>query len=167
MTKFSKDFRVKLVMEVEKGSTINSIAQKYGVGRSTIKTWYANYSCGGVSQLISSNQRYTQEFKIYAIDYRWQNDLSYRLAAAELEIPNQAILYQWEKQYLEFGVSGLQTTKKGRPPKVPKKQEEPKRELTRQEQLESEIAQLRMEIAYLKKLNALVKEREKSKRKTT
>jgi transposase-like protein len=166
MTKFSKDFRVKLVMDVDRGEALGAIAQKYGVGRATLQTWHLNYSRGGVSQLISSNQRYTQEFKIYAIDYRWQNDLSYMVAAAELEIPNGGVLYQWEKRFLEFGVTGLQTTKKGRPPKVPKKQEEPKRELTRQEQLETEIAQLRMENAYLKKLNALVKEREKSKRKT-
>jgi len=166
MTKFSKDFRVKLVMEIEQGSTINSVAQKYGVGRTTLKTWYSNYSYGGVKQLVSINQLYTQEFKIYAIEYRWQNDLSYRVAAAELEIPNGVVLYQWEKRYLEYGVPGLLTTKKGRTPKVPKKIAKPKGDLNREELLEAENAQLRMENAYLKKLNALVQEREKSKKRT-
>ena len=166
MTKFSKDFRVKLIKEVEQGESLNSIARKYGVGRYTLQSWYSKYSNGGVKQLVSPNQHYTQEFKIYAIEYRWQHDLSYRLAAAELEIPNKGILYQWEKRYLEAGASGLLTTTRGRPPKMPKKPEKPKRELTREEQLEADIAQLRMENAYLKKLNALVQEREKSKRKT-
>lgn len=165
MTKFSKDFRVKLVKEVDQGASLNSVAQKYKVGKTTIKKWYADYSHGGVKQLVSSNKYYTQEFKIYAIEYRWQYDLSYRLAAAELEIPSEGVLYQWEKRYLESGSSGLLTTKKGRPPKVPKKPEEPKRNLTREEQLEAENAQLRMENAYLKKLNALVQDREKSKKK--
>lgn len=165
MTKFSKDFRVKLVKEVEQGASLNSVAQKYRVGKSTLKKWYANYSHGGVKQLVSNNKHYSQEFKIYAIEYRWQHDLSYRLAAAELEIPNESLLYQWEKRYLESGASGLLIIRKGRPPKVPKNQEKPKRDLTREEQLEAENAQLRMENAYLKKLNALVQEREKSKKK--
>ncbi|MEL7654730.1 MAG: helix-turn-helix domain-containing protein [Bacillota bacterium] len=166
MTKFNKDFRLKLVKEVDRGLPLNFVAREYGVGRSTLNQWYANYSHGGVNQLVSSNKRYTQEFKINAIEYRWQHDLSYKVAAAELEIPCGGILYQWEKRYLESGASGLLNTKKGRPPKVPKKSEKPKRDLTREEQLEAEIAQLRMENAYLKKLNALVQEREKSKKKT-
>ena len=166
MTKFSKDFRLKLVNEVDQGLPLNFVAQKYGVGKSTLRKWYANYSHGGTKQLVSIRKHYSQEFKIYAIEYRWQHDLSYRLAAAELEIPNEAVLYQWEKRYLEYGASGLLTTRKGRPPKMPKKPEKAKRDLTREEQLEAEIAQLRMENAYLKKLNALVQEREKCKKRT-
>lgn len=165
MTKFIKDFRVKLVMEVDQGASLTSVAQKYGVMKSTLQQWYANYSHGGIKQLVSDNKRYTQEFKINAIEYRWQHDLSYILAAAELGIPDKGILYQWEKRYLESGPSGLLTKRKGRPPKMPKKPEKPKRDLTREEQMEAEIAQLRMENAYLKKLNALVQEREKSKKK--
>ncbi|MBR0600654.1 transposase [Sinanaerobacter chloroacetimidivorans] len=166
MTKFSKEFRMKLIKEVEQGESLNSVARKYGVGGATLKRWYSNFSHGGTKQLVSTKKHYTQEFKIYAIEYRWQHDLSYRLAAIELGIPNDGVLHQWEKRYLECGVSGLLTKKKGRPPKMPKKPEPPKRDLTREEQLEAEIAQLRMENAYLKKLNALVQEREKSKRKT-
>jgi len=166
MTKFSKDFRVKLIKDIDKGESLNSVARRYGVGRVTLQRWYMAYSHGGIEQLVSINQHYTQEFKIYAIEYRWQHDLSYNLAAAELEIPNGGILYQWEKRYLKYGASGLLPTRKGRPPKMPKKPEKPKRDLTREEQLEAEIAQLRMENAYLKKLNALVQEREKSEKKT-
>jgi transposase len=166
MTKFSKDFRVKLVKEVEQGESLNFIARKYGVGRSTLQSWCVKYSNGGLKQLVSTNQHYTQEFRIYAIEYRWQHDLSYTLAAAELEIPCGGTLYQWEKRYLESGAAGLLNTKKGRPPKMPKKPDKLKRDLTREEQLEAEIAQLRMENAYLKKLNALVQEREKSEKKT-
>lgn len=166
MTKFSKEFRLKLVMEVDQGTSLHSVARKYGVGRHTLQVWYANYSHGGVEQLVSTNNHYSQEFKIYAIEYRRQHDLSYTVAAAELGIPRDGILYQWEKRYLESGPSGLLTKRKGRPPKMPKKPEKPKRGLTREEQLEAENAQLRMENAYLKKLNALVQEREKSKMKT-
>jgi transposase len=50
-----------------------------------------------------------------------------------------------------------------------KKQNSPKKkdeQLTREQELEAENARLRMENAYLKKLKALVAEREKSERKT-
>ena len=164
MTKFSKEFRLKLVSEVDQGAPLNFVSRKYGIGRSTLNQWYANYSHGGIKQLVSDNKRYTQEFKINAIEYRWRHDLSYKVAAAELEIPTGGLIHQWEKRYLESGVSGLLTTKKGRPPKMPKKPEKPRRDLTREEQLAAEIAQLRMENAYLKKLNALVQERERSKK---
>lgn len=166
MTKYSNEFRVKLVMELDQGKSFHAVAREYGVTRSTLQQWYAKYSNGGVKQLVSINGQYTNEFKIYAIEYRWQHGLSYKSAAAELEIADRGVLYQWEKRYLESGASGLLNMKKGRPPKMPKKPEEPKHDLTREEQLEAENAQLRMENAYLKKLNALVQEREKSKRKT-
>lgn len=165
MTKYSKDFSLKLIKEVDDGASLSSVAEKYGVGKTTLQTWYAIYAHGGVKQLVSNNKKYTQEFKLYAIEYRWKYDLSYRLAAVQLGIPNESTLYQWEKRYLESGVSGLLTTRKGRPLKVPKKQEKPKTDLTREEKLEAENAQLRMENAYLKKLNALVQKREKSKKK--
>jgi len=42
---------------------------------------------------------------------------------------------------------------------MPKKSEKPKQNLNREQELEAENAQLRMENAYLKKLNALVQER--------
>ena len=165
MTKFSKEFRVQLVREVEQGESLKSVALRFGVGARTLRGWYSKYSIGGVIQLVSVNKHYTAEFKANAIEYRWQHDLSYNQAAAELKIPNTGTLYHWEKQYLDSGLSGLLSTKKGRPPKMPKKLEPPKRDLTREERLEAENAQLRMENAYLKKLNALVQEREKSRKK--
>jgi len=47
-----------------------------------------------------------------------------------------------------------------------KKKTKPTKPLSREEELEAENAQLRMENAYLKKLKALVEERERSAKKT-
>lgn len=67
---------------------------------------------------------------------------------------------------MKYGVEALQDTKKGRPPKVPKQPTPSKKPLSQEEQLKERIQQLEMENAYLKKLNALVAEREQSKKKT-
>jgi len=75
-------------------------------------------------------------------------------------------LYDWEKRYSEQGPVGLQDARRGRPPKMLKKENKRKKPMTREEELETENNRLRMENAYLKKLNALVAEREKSGKKT-
>ncbi len=73
----------------------------------------------------------------------------------------------WERIYLEEGAEGLMTerrsracaaggTRKGRPPKLDKKVEE---------DLIAENQRLRMEIEYLKKLDALVRKREQEEEK--
>lgn len=166
MTKYNSEFRIKLVQEVDAGDSFKSVARKYGIAHSLLRNWHAQYSKGGISQLLSTNKRYTPEFKLFAIEYRQQNDLSYESAAAELSIPSFGTLPCWEKRYMEYGATGLANKKKGRPPNMSKEPLKSKLELTREEQLEAENSQLRMEIAYLKKLKALVEEREKSKRKT-
>lgn len=168
MAKYSKELRLQVVVEVESGKSIESTARKFNVSQNVVREWWRRYSKGGIEQLFSTNQKYSSNFKLYAIEYRWSNGLSYSQAASDLGIPNQGTLYAWEKLYLGKGANGLLDTKKGRPVKMPRKDKNPskKAQLTREQQLEAENAQLRMENAYLKKLNALVVEREKSKKKT-
>jgi transposase len=61
---------------------------------------------------------------------------------------------------LEKGIEGLEGKQKGRKPGTPK----PKPPKTREEELLEENLYLRAENEYLKKLNALVAEREKRER---
>jgi len=100
-----------------------------------------------------------------AITYRREKRLSYAQAAVDLCILNESTLYVWEKLYIEQGMDGLQDTRKGRTPTMPK-QEKSKQLMTREQELEAENERLKMENAYLKKLKALVEEREKSAKKT-
>lgn len=166
MTKFKHEFRLALVQKVVDGASVLGTAKEAGVGHRTLRQWVGNYRAGGLEGLFSTKQRYTGSFKQYAVEYRWQKGLSYSQAASELGIPHCATLHAWEKIFLEMGPEGLQDTRKGRPPTMPKKKKgtEPK---TREQELEAKIAHLEMENAYLKKLNALVAEREKSEKKTS
>ena len=63
---------------------------------------------------------------------------------------------------MENGIEGLESKKKGRRARTPK----PKPPKTRLEELEEENLNLRIENEYLKKLNALVAEREKRERES-
>ena len=66
-------------------------------------------------------------------------------------------IWEWERRYLKNGMDGLEDKKKGRKPRTPK----PKPPKTREEELLERIEDLEIENEYLKKLNALVAEREK------
>ena len=164
MTKFSEEFNAKMVQERLSGKTFKTISKEFGVGKKTVVDWCARYEAGGTDQLLRVNRRYMPEFKKKVIEYKWEHGLSLTHTAVQFKIPGSSIVYQWERNYLERGMSGLLSKKKGRPSKMPKKPKK-KEELTRLEKLEAENAQLRMENEFLKKLDALVQQRKKQPKK--
>ena len=119
-------------------------------------------------------QKYSAEFKIGVIMDMREHHMGYRetvrkywdLTTGQAE-NYKNIVKRWERIFLEEGAEGLMKerrgragaasgTKKGRPPKLDKKVEE---------DLIAENQRLRMEIEYLKKLDALVQKRLHKERK--
>ena len=118
-------------------------------------------------------KRYSAEFKIGVIMDMREHHLSYHETARKYGMVNNSYggaldtLHRWERIFLEEGAEGLMkerrgkgvTTegkKRGRPPKLDKKIEE---------DLIAENQRLRMEIEYLKKLDALVQKRLQEEKK--
>ena len=111
-------------------------------------------------------RKYSPEFKLSVILDMREHQLSYCEAVRKYlqgvsRTSAIGTLQRWERIFLEEGAEGLMKerrgrasaasgTRKGRPPKLDKKVEE---------DLIAENQRLRMEIEYLKKLNALVQER--------
>ena len=107
------------------------------------------------------NKRYTGEFKQMVVETMMQEKLSYCEAARQFDISDHSRVTSWERIYLTEGPEGLYIERrgrgsKGRPTKFPKKVEE---------DLLKEVQRLRAENAYLKKLQALVLERERHQKK--
>ena len=107
-------------------------------------------------------KNYSAEYKLNVIMAMREHRLGYVETARKYDIPNYRVIQRWERIFLEEGAEGLMKerrgracaasgTKKGRPPKLDPKVEE---------DLIAENQRLRMEIEYLKKLDALVRERE-------
>ena len=102
-------------------------------------------------------RRYTPEFKVMVIETMRKEKLSHKEAARRFKINAHSAVAKWERIYLEEGKEGLYIERRGRkstgrPPKLKKEVEE---------DLIAEVQRLRAENAYLKKLNALVAERER------
>ena len=120
------------------------------------------------------NQRkYSPEFKIRVIMDMREHRLSYHETVRKYELGNdqtggaRLMIQRWERIFLEEGAEGLMKERrgrackasgsnKGRPPKLDRKVEE---------DLIAENQRLRMEIEYLKKLDALVQKRLQEERK--
>ena len=126
-----------------------------------------------MSKKGTAQKRYRAEFKVSVIMDMREHHLGYCETARKYDLGDPKLggvvhtLQRWERIYLEEGAEGLMKerrgrdckaggTRKGRPPKLDKKVEE---------DLIAENQRLRMEIEYLKKLDALVRKREQEERK--
>ena len=108
------------------------------------------------------NKRYTAEFKQMVVETMQKEGLSYSEASRQFEINSHHRIQEWERIYLEEGAEGFQIERRGRKSiGRPPKQLKPKVE----EDLIAEVQRLRAEVAYLKKLNALVIEEERQSKR--
>ena len=91
---------------------------------------------------------------------------SLRQTAAHFNIPSKESVAKWERIYYEEGKDALYEERRGRASKMGiKRTPAAKKTADKNEDLLAEVQRLRMENEYLKKLNALVQEREKSEKK--
>jgi len=114
-----------------------------------------------------TNRKHTGEFKLAVIEDIRDNGLGYREAEAKYHVEH-SVIRKWERIFLEQGPDSLFIDRRGRSPKVdsPVKGRPVKLDKQVEEDLIAEVQRLRMENAYLKKLNALVQEKERSNQKT-
>ena len=176
MPKYTKEFKIKLVMEYLSGEFGGQglLANKYKIPESTLREWIFKYNHGGFDNLTKKQKpdKFTSEFKLSVIQYRQINNTSYRETAEHFDISNGSVIYNWEKAYRERGLSGLENNR-GRPKKdmskadKKAKNEKPIEESEREEliRLREENKYLKMQILFEKKFQALLLEEEAEARK--
>jgi len=160
MTKYRIEERLAAVQAVEAGESIASVSRRYKMSWQVISQSLRQYQEHGKEGLTSHAYNWTVEQKYKVLEYMHENHLSCREAGMQFGISGSSTVWQWEQRYLKYGIEGLESKKKGRKPKAPK----PKLPKNREEELLEENLYLRAENEYLKKLNALVAEREKRER---
>ena len=159
MTKYSKEEKLAAIEVVEAGESISQVAKQFGINNSVLEQAVRSFCEHGKEGLSSHAYNWSADQKYRILKYRQENQLSLQETSILFRIRNSTI-WQWEQRYLENGIEGLEDKKKGRKPRVQK----PKPPKTREEELLERIEDLEIENAYLKKLNALVAEREKRER---
>jgi len=136
--------------------------------RNGISKWRDAYLEHGVEGLSITPASYSFDLKIDAVEYMHNTGSSMRQTAAHFNIKSLNSLRLWERIYYEEGPDALREERRGGASKVGKtnKPKSLKKNVNNNEDLLAEVQHLRMENEYLKKLNALIQEREKSAKKT-
>jgi len=141
---------------------LRAVAQLHGVNVSSLRKWAAGYREHGAAG-VQAKQRelYSAEFKLSVVLRKRTDQLSDRQAASLFNIRHFNIIRNWERAYDEGGPGALEPYSIGKRKKEMKK---PPADAVRvpdvtrsREDLIIELNQLRMENAYLKKLDALVR----------
>lgn len=164
----SDELKLEIVTKYLEGNlSLKTLAKEYCVCKSDIQKWRNSYLEHGLEGICHTTRTYTGDFKVAVVEYMHNTGASQRQTAAHFNIASHPTVGKWERIYYEEGKEALYIEKRGRASKVgTKKTRKPKNGVNINEDLLAEVQRLRMENEYLKKLNALVQEREKSKKPT-
>ena len=142
----------------------------FGVAYQTIRTWVKHYEHEGISGLTIKNKGYSGEFRVYVVEYMRKHKLSLAQTAIQFSLPDHTRVRIWNKIYDEKGPQYLMEEHRGRKKmKNTEKSNKQKKNNSKmnnsaEKELLKKIEYLATENAYLKKLNALIQDKEKSKK---
>lgn len=166
MTKHSTAFKHSVVaFYLSDERSYREVGVRFGIDHSTVRKWVSLHGEHGSAGLSKKVSAYEAAFKLSVLQRMWDDGLSYRQAAAVFNIRNASCLSDWERRYDRGGVEALAPRRRGRPRSMPEppaisgKTNAPQNDDARsREELLAELNYLRMENAYLKKLEALTRE---------
>lgn len=166
--KYSTELKLEIVQRYLHGTCgFSMLAKEYHVDAGDIQKWRDAYLEHGILGLCTTHGTYSGDFKISVVEYMNNTGSSLRQTAAHFNIPSKNSIRKWERIYYEYGKEALYEEHRGRASKMGiNKKQKSKQNTAQNEDLLAEVQRLRMENEYLKKLNALIQEREKSKRPT-
>lgn len=169
MAKFTSEEKLRATLRYLNGNESSyEIAHAIGTNNAAILKWVKQYEYHGAEAFVKRYTNYSPQFKLDVLHYMIENGTSLNETAALFGIAAPSSVLQWRKQFETKGFDALQSKKKGRPSMKKATNKQRKQVLVEgsPEALQAEINRLRMENAYLKKLNALVQAKEKSPKKT-
>jgi transposase len=168
MTKYTEQFKLEVVQDyLDAGSAgLRAVAQRHGIpSHFMVRKWVLAFQLHGNVGQSRKQSHYSAEFKLSVLQYMWDNHLSMLQAAVKFDIRDHGMVGRWERAYREGGVEALASRPRGKPRPmatlVPTQDSPPEDDKRSREELLAEVNQLRMEVAYLKKLEALVQARPK------
>jgi len=161
MKKYQTEFKLKVInsfLAGEGGAKL--LARQWSVPEEKIRTWVSHYRLHGIDGLRPKRSAYSEQFKLQVLSHQDREQLSSRQVAAVYDIrnPNQVVV--WRRNLNEGGVEALGSRKQGRPTmKLERRCPAPPSTVIADsaQALREENERLRAEVAYLKKLQALIR----------
>lgn len=160
MEKYKTEFKLQVVTSFLSGEGgAKLLARLYSVPEEKIRTWVSRYRLHGIDALRPKRSAYSVEFKQQVLSHQDREQLSSRRVAAIYDIrnPNQVVV--WRRSLKQGGSEGLENTMP-----MPERKPEQRRSAPLQtaipestDALCEENERLRAEVAYLKKVHALIR----------
>lgn len=155
-------------MEYLKGAnTIKGLSRTYGItGRNTVRNWIRKVQNQGSLAIRRkrTKQYYSSQFKYNVLHWMYQTGSSLQKTAKHFGVSDISVVCTWHIRFKRNGLAGLEDKPKGRPSmrakkdpnvsKVPVKHELPQDDKSRIAALERENELLRLQVDFLKKLEA-------------
>ena len=168
MGKYETAFKLKIVERFLAGDGgAKLLARRWSVPEEKVRTWVSHYRLHGIAGLQPKRGAYTADFKLQVLAHQDREQLSCRRVAAIYDIrnPNQVVV--WRRAFDDRGAPALEDKRYLRPMKAEKSSPESSNadDASSPRALREEIEQLRAEVAYLKKLRALVRANRQAARK--
>ncbi|WP_338994626.1 IS3 family transposase [Fusobacterium animalis] len=168
MSKLTREEKIEIFERRKMGETISSLTKAFNIRESNIKYLIALIKKYGYNILREDKNRvYSKDFKLQAINRILINHESINSVAIDIGLASNGILHNWLSKFKENGYNVVEK-KKGRKTKSMTKPKKNDKELSEKEKikkLEEENLYLKAENEYLKKLRALVQERELKEKK--
>jgi transposase len=156
MSKYTEAFKMSVIKKhLEEEIPVRQLSRDLEINISLIKLWVKKYNTNGFINKKSKTTVFSSEFKLKVLNYQQEYSLSDRETAIKFGIAEHGTVGAWRRKYITGGISDLKDMR-GRPSKMPKSviPEKPREEWTKDE----ELAALKAENLYLKKLWALIQE---------
>lgn len=157
MAKYDEQFKLDTVQQCLLGQiSVEEIARLRGLDYSMVRRWVSGYQVHGMAGLSKQYVRHSAQFKLEVLERIARENLSDRQAVAIYNLRNAGIVSQWRQRYDAGGMCALMPTPQGRSTMPHKHPAAPIPKDMTEKQLREEIAYLRAENDYLKKLDALI-----------
>jgi transposase len=166
MIKYDEQFKLAVIEHYSTGlAGYRIVGQHFGLAPAVVRRWVLWHRIHGLAGLTRQTSTYTAEFKLSVLQHMWDNSLSQTQAAAVFNIRSTVSVGIWERRFHDGGIEALARTPRRKSghlnaptSKPPSSVDDLQR--TREEIL-AELDQLRMEVAVLKKLQALAQAKKK------
>lgn len=165
--KYPENFKLATVERYLQGTDgYERFAKGCGLEKATLRRWVLWYQKHGAAGLAYKTGQYDADFRMSVLRHMWENALSYTQVAAVFNVRSVSSIAAWERRYRDGGMLAL-----GRLRKTPcttmqaptsKPDPSPDDDKRSREDLLKELEYLRMENAYLKKVEALVQAKKNS-----
>jgi transposase len=159
--KYTFDQKLSWVIAYKRGDALEAPPGcKWHTFKNKILQWTRIYDMHGPEALRRKlfGRVYAPEEKLAAVKRIFAGE-SAGSVAVSLGMPQPSVVLSWRRRYLKDGFPGLQSMRKGRPPKMGERKRKPERlddsERAEFERMKAELERLRVENAALKKLKAL------------